>query len=118
MKRALFFLLSLLSMGSLAQVEAANTGTITFTGTTQFTDGTTIPATATKTYDLYQGIKGGAKVRVGSFTSGGSITTGLLTGNEYCWDVVAIVNGVESAHSNEGCKKFIGVPNAVTITVT
>jgi hypothetical protein len=70
------------------------------------------------TYELYQGVKGAARVKVGAFTSGGQITTGLLTGNEYCWHVTATIDGSTSAPSNEACKRFTGTPEAVTITVT
>ena len=117
MKHFLFALL-------LAAVPAlgANTATITFSPSTTYTDGTAYPAGAVVTYDLYQGAKGAAKVKVGAFTSGGSITTGLLTGNEYCWDVVTVVKigtaaAAQSDHSVEGCKNFVGVPGVVTITV-
>lgn len=118
MKKLLLLLNFALLVSFAAFGQAANTATINFTGVTQYTDNTAIPATAVKTYDLYQGVKGAAKTRVGTFSSGGSISTGLLTGKEYCWDVVAIVDGVSSAHSNEGCKNFVGTPGAVTITVT
>lgn len=101
----------------------ANTATITFSPSTTYTDGTNYPASAVVTYDLYQGVKGATKVRVGSFVSGGSISTGLLTGNEYCWDVVTVVKvgtaaAEEGAHSAEACKNFKGTPGTVVITVT
>lgn len=116
MKRLLTFVLAVFSISAIAQ--AVNTATITFPHTTTYTDGTPIPATAVKTYDLYQGLKDRVRTKVGAFSSGGSITTGLLSGAEYCWDVVAIVDGVASEHSVEKCKKFSGVPSVVIITVT
>lgn len=101
---------------------AANTATITFGASTKYSDGTDYPAGAVVSYDLYQAVKGATKVKVGSVVSGGQVTTGLLTGNEYCWDVVTVVKvgtalPIESAHSNEDCKNFVGTPSVVTITV-
>jgi hypothetical protein len=115
MKILVAIVFGLISFAAIAQ--AANVATITFSGVTSYTDGTAIPGTAVKSYDLYQGVKGGTKVRVGGFTSGGQITTGLLTGKEYCWHVIAIVDGVSSTPSNEACKNFVGIPGTVTITV-
>lgn len=103
--------------------QAANTATITFSASTKYSDGTTYPTGTVVTYDLYQGIKGATKVKVGAFASGGSITTGLLTGKEYCWDVVTVIKVgadpiLEGSHSTEACKNFVGTPGVVVITVT
>ena len=122
MKNKLLLLL-LIAASFPALAQTANTATITFAPSTVYSDGTPYPSSAVVTYDLYQGVKGGSKVRVGTFTSGGSITTGLLTGNEYCWDVVTLVKigtvaTESSAHSTEACKNFKGTPGVVTITVT
>lgn len=97
---------------------AANTGTINFTPSTQNTDGTAIDGPVT--YNLYQGIKGAAKTKVGTVAATGTtINTGLANGVEYCWEVTAVARGNESARSNEACKSFpFGTPAAVTITVT
>lgn len=113
----------LLLVVSDAFAQTANRATITFEPSTRYTDGTVYPTGAVVSYDLYQGLRGAAKTRVGTVTSGGNITTGLLTGNEYCWDVVTLVKigtaaAVESAHSTEACKSFAGTPSVVTITVT
>ncbi len=123
--KILSFLIATLVMFALpALAQSANTATITFSPSATYSDGTAYPTTALVTYELYQGVKGATKAKVGVFSSGGSITTGLLTGNEYCWDIVTVVRLVaggtpsESAHSNEACKKFIGTPGTVTITVT
>lgn len=100
----------------------ANTATITFAPSTAYSDGTAYPSGAVVSYSLWQGVKGATRVKVGSVTSGGQITTGLLTGNEYCWDVttVLVIGGVaaESPHSLAACKKFDGTPGVVVITVT
>lgn len=104
---------------SLAQ--AQNTATISFPRAT-YADGTAVPASVGLSYNVYQGIgPGTAKTKVGTITTTtGSITTGLLSGNTYCFQVTAFVTGqestTESARSNEGCKSFNGL-GAVTITV-
>jgi hypothetical protein len=105
-----------------AYAQAANTATITFSPSTQYTDGTAYPSGAVVSYNLWQGLKGATRVKVGAFSSGGSISTGLLTGSEYCWDVTTVVTiggvATESAHSVADCKKFDGTPSVVVITVT
>ena len=124
-------LLLLLVIGALAMLfvtykavaqSQPNTATITFSPSTTYTDGTPYPSNAVVSYSLWQGLKGAPRVKVGAFTSGGSVTTGLLTGNEYCWDVTTVVSiggvATESAHSLAACKKFDGVPTVVVITVT
>lgn len=116
-------LLVLAAWGAAANAQAVNTATITFQASTAYTDGTAYPTGAVVTYDLYQGIKGATRVKVGTVTSGGSITTGLLTGNEYCWDVVTVLkvgtaSAIESDHSLAACKNFAGKPGVVIITVT
>ncbi|HEY4355636.1 MAG TPA: hypothetical protein VGN16_07820 [Acidobacteriaceae bacterium] len=95
-----------------------NTATITFSAVTTYTDGTAIAGPVT--YNVYQGAKGStAKVKVGTITTiNTSVSSGLLTGQEYCFEVTAVAGGVEGDHSNEGCKKFIGTPGTVVITVT
>lgn len=62
-------------------------------------------------YGIYQGIKGAAvKTRVGTTTPGAltySVTSGLSTGVEACFNVTAIApDGKESGYSNEACKTF------------
>jgi hypothetical protein len=92
----------------------------TLTAPTQYTDGTTIASSAAISYRVYQGAKGStSKALVGTITSTSTtINSGLQAGQEYCWQVTAVINGVESAQSNEGCKSFaFPTPNAVTITV-
>jgi hypothetical protein len=110
--------LGLASFGVFAQT--ARTATITLTAPTQYTDGTTIASSAAISYRVYQGAKGStSKALVGTITSTSTtINSGLQAGQEYCWQVTAVINGVESAQSNEGCKSFaFPTPNAVTITV-
>lgn len=118
----LFLLVLLLFCATIAKAQAANTATITFSPSTLYTDGTAYPGGAVVSYNLWQGLKGATRVKVGTVTSGGSISTGLLTGAEYCWDVTTVVTtggvSAESAHSVAACKKFDGTPSVVTITVT
>lgn len=121
--KILILLISALAAFALPAL-AANTATITFPASTTYSDDTPYPAGSVVTYNLWQGVKGAPKVKIGAFSSGGSITTGLLTGQEYCWDVTTVVKvtstgpTLESPHSVEGCKNFVGSPGVVVITVT
>lgn len=115
------YLLAALALAVVATtVYAANTATITFTAVTKYVDGTAFPAGAAISYNVYQGAKGSTnKTLVGTITTTNtSITSGLLTGQEYCWEVAAVLAAIEGAHSNEGCKNFVGTPGIVVITVT
>lgn len=101
-----------------AAVVAAPEATIRFNAPTQYTDETPIASGTVITYRLYQGGRTGTKTLVGTVTSGGKVTAGLQVGQEYCWEVTAVVNGQESARSNAACKSFpFPTPAAVTITV-
>lgn len=110
----------LLSFALVANAQTARTATITFAAPTKYTDGSSIAAGTTVTYRLYQGEKGGAKTQVASLsTTATTVNTGLQAGREYCWEVTAVINGQESARSNEACKAFaFPIPETVTITVT
>lgn len=81
--------------------------------------GSPLAAGVSLSYKLYQGIKGQAKVAVATITSNSqAVTTGLQAGSEYCWQVSAIANALESALSTEACKAFpFSAPGTVTITV-
>jgi hypothetical protein len=117
-----YFAALLILFAVTAQAQTPRSATITFAPSTTYTDGTAYPSGAVVSYNLWQGLKGASRVKVGTVTSGGQVTTGLLTGNEYCWDVTTVVtiggSATESAHSLAACKKFDGVPSVVTITVT
>ena len=106
-------------MVSVSQAQAAPQAVISFNKPTKYTDGTTIAANAVITYELFQGLKGAAKAKVSTITTTtATVTSGLVAGNEYCWQVTAIINAVTSALSNEGCKAFpFPTPEAVVITV-
>ena len=109
--------IALLALAS-APVFAANQATIKFNAPTKYEDGSTIATGTTITYNLYQGLKGAAKTKVGTVVSGSTVTTGLQSGSDYCWQVTAVINGMESDKSNEACKAFpFPTPQAVTITV-
>lgn len=98
----------------------ARTATITFTAPTTRTDGTNVSGALT--YEVWQGLKGATKTRVGTIsTTNTTVSTGLVGGAEYCWHVIAVeaANPTKSAPSNEACKAFDqSGPNTVTITVT
>lgn len=102
-----------------AHAQAANTATITFTAATQRTDGTTM--TGAVSYEVWQGLKGATKTKVGTITgTSTTINTGLVGGSEYCWYIITreVGNANPSLPSNEACKAFaLAAPNVVTITV-
>lgn len=108
--------ISILAAGLLlsASVLAANTATLGWTGPTTYTDDT--PIVGTLSYNIYQGVQGQPKVKVGSATTATvTISTGLNNGATYCWTVTAVQGTNESAPSNETCKTFPLVPpNAPT----
>lgn len=116
MKRfASLLALTLLAASALAQ--SANTATITFSPPTTLADGTALPAGSALSYNVYQGEKGAAKVKVATISaSPGSIASGLSTGKAYCFELTAVLSGLESVHTNEACKSFIP-PGVFTITV-
>ncbi|MDH4053676.1 MAG: hypothetical protein OEU93_19075 [Rubrivivax sp.] len=107
MKRLFFFLLALFSMTAFAQ----NTATLGWTAPTTYTDGT--PITEALTYQVYQGVGAGStKAKVGTPLAGTTrtISTGLLGGRVYCWQVSTVAASGESALSNEACKTFPQAP--------
>ena len=116
MKRALILL------AFCASAQAQNTATITFSAPTQRADGTQIEGVVS--YRLHQGLRGQPKTVVSTFQGLQAIvSTGLLNGRTYCWQVSAFetvdsVAGPDSALSNEACKTFqASPPQPVTITV-
>jgi hypothetical protein len=115
-----FLLFVLLFCWSAATAQEARTATITFTAPTQRTDNSTI--TGALTYEVWQGLKGASKTRVGTIsTTNTTVTSGLAGGAEYCWHIVVreAGNAAPSLPSNEACKAFAqSGPNVVTITVT
>jgi hypothetical protein len=105
---------------TIANAQTARTATITFSAPTEYTDGTSIATGAAISYRVYQGARTGTKTQVGTITSTSTtINSGLQAGQEYCWEVTAVINGQESARSNQACKAFaFPTPDTVTITVT
>lgn len=124
------------AVGAFAQTP--NTATIEFQRPTAYPNGDPVPATLALSYNVFQaecpqllpavppaqwgvcstpivGTKSGTIT-----TTTGTITTGLLSGKNYCFQVTAFVTGqeatTESARSNWGCKAFTGM-GTVTITV-
>lgn len=108
-----------LAVPFMVHAQAANQAVLTFTIPTLRSDGTSIPAAAIS-YNIYQGLKGQAKTKVGTVTTNTTtLTTGLLSNTQYCWQVTAFETAVgassESVMSNEGCKTM---PAAAVGTVT
>lgn len=108
---------------STAHAQTPRTATITFIAPTQHTDNSAI--TGALSYDVYQGLKGGSKSKVGTINgTSTTISSGLLGGKEYCFAIVVIEAGVStpsvmSADTANSCKAFDqSGPNTVTITVT
>lgn len=117
MKRFVQLISVYLSFAAVAQA-ADNDATITFTAPTTYTDGTPIPAGTVLSYNVYQGLKGGIKGKVSTITSLTTlITTGLVPGNDYCFEVSVLANATESARSGEGCKLIKG-PTAQAVVIT
>lgn len=121
MKRFLMMAVALF-FASLAMAQAApNQAQLSWTPGTVRSDGTTVPAAA-QSFNIYQGVKGAAKTKVGTVTATtNTLNVGLLSNTEYCWQVTAFETTVgassESAMSNEGCKKF-GAATVGTVTLT
>lgn len=107
------------AVAGLAIAAGTGTGTATWmwSAPTAFTDGTPIPSTDTITYNLYLGSAPGAEAATPAQTGITALTatsTGFSAGQEVCGNLTAVVNGLESAHSNEACKTFPAVPNPPT----
>lgn len=113
--------LVLMALAGIATAQVVRQATVTFAAPTKYTDGSSIPAGTAITYRVYQGSKGQAnKPLIGTITTtSATVSAGLQAGTEYCWQVSAVINGQESALSNEACKSFPALaPEAVTITIT
>ena len=116
--RNLVSALTLAIFAPLALAQSSNTATITFTAPTTLADGTALPAGSVLSYNVYQGEQGAAKTMVANIKgSPGSVTTGLATGKVYCFQVSAVLNGIEGQLSNEACKSFVA-PGTVVIKVS
>lgn len=113
-----FALYSLLAWGAIS-LAYADPAVISFQAPTTYTDGTPIPAGTAFTYGVYQAPQGQPLVKVATITgTTTTITTGLTPGATFCFAVTAIINGQESAQSNQQCKlSAFPVPSAVVITV-
>jgi len=113
--------IAVLSAVALAQTASTNTSTWAWGAPTTFTDGTAIPSTSSITYNLYVGSGGpgsesSTPVQTG-VTALTVTTSGYTDGETVCGKITAVVNGIESAKSNEACKSF-GTPNPpATLTV-
>ena len=90
---------------------------LAWTGPTLNTDGSAI--TGAITYNVYQGATGAETLaQSGLSTATATVTSGLTVGSNVCFVVTAVVAGVESARSNEGCKLITAPqPNAPTTII-
>lgn len=121
--KQLFAILLIASVFAYGVSKAAPpTATITFPAVTQDTDNNALVGAVT--YNVYQALKGSPTVKVGTITTTNTtVTAGLQSGLEYCWQITAVAQGVEGAKGAidpvKSCKKFDpGTPGIVTITVT
>jgi hypothetical protein len=80
----------------------AGQATLTWTAVTKYTNGQTI--TAPVTYNVYKGKKGTVKPLLVSGLHVRSYVVAGLSGGRVCFAVRAVVKGVRSDLSNEGCK--------------
>lgn len=91
----------------------ADTATLTWSAVTQMTDGSPVPADKQVTYRIYQN-----SVVVLATTPLLTFTVQNLTGPgvTVCWKIRAVVDGRESASSNEACKTLANstIPEAPT----
>lgn len=73
---------------------------------TKFVDGSLIPSGSTISYNLYAARKGETKtVIVSGIKDTGMLRTGIPVG-EWCWQLTAVIGGVESDRSPEVCKRI------------
>lgn len=73
---------------------------------TKFVDGSLIPSGSTISYNLYAARRGETKTVIQSgITSTGMLRTSIPVG-EWCWQLTAVVGGIESDRSVEVCKKI------------
>jgi len=118
MKFRIIILAALASACNYSLAQTTNTATLTWGAVTARTDGSPLGGSAT--YQVYQGLQGATKTKVGSPISLTTLTinTGLSGGRTYCWQVSTVVGTEESALSNEACKTFPQAPpQAPTLTV-
>lgn len=80
----------------------SSTLTIQWTAPIAYTDGSSIAAGTSVTYNVYGGIQGAIKMVVAPAVSGLSNVQTVTPGN-WCYQVTAIVASVESASSPESC---------------
>jgi len=101
---------------------AQNTATLSFTAPTVDAEGG--PIVGTLSYKVYQGLKGQTKTLAATITTTAhTVSSGLQSGREYCWQVSAIqtvdaVPSAESALSAEACKRFPVAPSAPVTGLT
>jgi len=97
--------------------------TVACTAPTKFTDGTSIPAGTTITYNLYGALQGQSKVLLTPtpLATCQSVRTSVKPGTQ-CYEATAIIGGIESAHTLETCVAVAAPapqpPGQPTVTVS
>lgn len=104
LKKALLAALGLFTY----QVAAAHSFAEFWTAPTEYTDGTPIPSGTVITYNWYVGTAGPGSEPATPTQKGlpylsALYSSNLVPGENVCAYVTAVINGVESPHSNESC---------------
>jgi hypothetical protein len=109
------------AVGAVATVAAGGTLNVSWQPASTYVDGRAIPADKPVTYNLYGAPQGSPKVQVASALTGVSSVQTVAVGT-WCYEVSAVVAGVEGAHSPEGCGVMAapsapGKPSASSVTI-
>lgn len=113
----------LLSILAFSAPAIATDITVDCVAPTKFSDGSSIPTGTTITYNLYGALQGQTKVLLAPspLPTCHSVRQNVNPGTQ-CYEVTAIVAGVESDHSNESCKLIAQPkpqsPSGLTLTVS
>lgn len=86
-----------------AQTTAYNVANLSWTAVTVYDDFAVIVDPVT--YNVYAGRQGAAKTRVATGLTTTTTTRTAIPLGVWCWNVTAVVNGVESAASADVCKE-------------
>jgi hypothetical protein len=112
-------LLALLYAASVhAQTTPYNVANLSWTAVTTYDD--SAPLADPVTYNVYAGRQGSAKSRVATGLTTTAITRTAIPLGIWCWNVTAVVKGVESVASDDVCKdvKQPAVPASIKPAAT
>lgn len=83
------------------------TATLNWTAPTAYTNGTAIPSGTAITYNVYRGAASGAETLLTSgVTADTYVDSAVSPGATYYYEITAVIDGQESAKSNEASKTF------------